>query len=353
MLNMLGKNADPTFPKSQKLVFHCHGGGFVATSSKTHETYLKYWAKELDCPIVSVDYSLAPENPFPRAFSEVVYAYAWCLTHQDFLGWTGESICFAGESAGGTLVASLCLKIIELNLPLLPDGLVMVYTPYLLKYAPSPSRLLSLIDPLLSSNVMANLVDAYVPSAEQSLRDEDCCDYTAVLKTTKLLTDTNKSKRLTLVDYFNNVCKQRWSSSNGRNVEFVLDDESDRVVNLVHFNNIVPDQMSPEASVTKGIADKTTSTFSNDPLAKTYSLMDDEERRSANSTEFMIVNVPENARTIAVTPGAYDEEFLDYLVANLHSLPHPFTSSREVVPVGISQASPEHAVTSARPHTFK
>lgn len=53
-------------PASPSLLFHCHGGGFVASSPRSHESYLRYWARHLDCPILSIDYSLAPENPFPR-----------------------------------------------------------------------------------------------------------------------------------------------------------------------------------------------------------------------------------------------------------------------------------------------
>lgn len=48
-------------PPSKGLIFHCHGGGFVAQSSRSHEAYLRQWAQGLPAPILSVDYSLAPE----------------------------------------------------------------------------------------------------------------------------------------------------------------------------------------------------------------------------------------------------------------------------------------------------
>ena len=64
-------------PRSQSLVVHIHGGGFVAQTSKSHEPYLKSWAQELGTPILSIDYSLAPEAPFPRALEECFYAYCW------------------------------------------------------------------------------------------------------------------------------------------------------------------------------------------------------------------------------------------------------------------------------------
>ncbi|XP_015262558.1 PREDICTED: hormone-sensitive lipase [Gekko japonicus] len=73
-------------PRSPFLVVHIHGGGFVAQTSKSHEPYLKAWAQELDAPILSIDYSLAPEAPFPRALEECFYAYCWALKNCHLLG---------------------------------------------------------------------------------------------------------------------------------------------------------------------------------------------------------------------------------------------------------------------------
>lgn len=78
------------------LLFHCHGGGFVAQSSKSHEIYLREWAVALNIPILSIDYSLAPEAPFPRALEEVFYAYCWALKNCKLLGTTAEKVIFAG-----------------------------------------------------------------------------------------------------------------------------------------------------------------------------------------------------------------------------------------------------------------
>lgn len=50
------------------------------------QVYLRQWAKDLDVPILSIDYSLAPEYPFPRALEECFYAYAWALNNADKLG---------------------------------------------------------------------------------------------------------------------------------------------------------------------------------------------------------------------------------------------------------------------------
>lgn len=87
---MMDESKNKAKPASPGLLIHCHGGGFVAQSSKSHECYLRDWAKSLKIPILSIDYSLAPATPFPRALEEVTYAYCWALKNHRLLGSTGE-----------------------------------------------------------------------------------------------------------------------------------------------------------------------------------------------------------------------------------------------------------------------
>ena len=48
--------------------------------------YLRRWSRELDTPIVSIDYTLAPEGAFPRALDEIIFAYVWILLNSELLG---------------------------------------------------------------------------------------------------------------------------------------------------------------------------------------------------------------------------------------------------------------------------
>ncbi len=73
-----------------------HGGGFVAQSSNSHLVYLKSFAKGVGAPIISIDYSLAPEAPYPRALHEAFYAYLWAMENAHLLGSTCEKIILAG-----------------------------------------------------------------------------------------------------------------------------------------------------------------------------------------------------------------------------------------------------------------
>ncbi|XP_060086239.1 hormone-sensitive lipase-like [Ylistrum balloti] len=155
----LPKKAVP-LPLSPCLLVHCHGGGFVAQSSKSHEVYLRQWAKDLNAPILSIDYSLSPEHPFPRALEECFYAYAWAVKNCRSLGSTGEVICLAGDSAGGNLMISTAMRAASFGIRV-PDGIVAAYTPVLVHYTPSPSRMLSLMDPLLPVGILVRCMAAY------------------------------------------------------------------------------------------------------------------------------------------------------------------------------------------------
>ncbi|KPI92481.1 Hormone-sensitive lipase [Papilio xuthus] len=156
---MTGEGAS-SLPPAEGVLFHCHGGGFVAQSSKSHETYLREWAAKLNVPILSVDYSLAPQAPFPRALEEVFYAYCWMVNNFKEIGTTGKRIVFAGDSAGANLIAGCTLKILSAGLRP-PDGLFMAYAPLLVSFIPSPARLLCLMDPLLPFGFMMRCLKAY------------------------------------------------------------------------------------------------------------------------------------------------------------------------------------------------
>ncbi|KAG7276214.1 hypothetical protein CRUP_004805 [Coryphaenoides rupestris] len=131
--------------------------------------YLKSWSQDLGVPILSVDYSLAPEAPFPRALEECFYAYCWAIKNHHLLGWTGESVCLAGDSAGGNLSVTTSMRAAAHGVRM-PNGIVAAYPATLLTAYASPSRLLTLMDPLLPLSVLSRCLGAYAGSAEQTER---------------------------------------------------------------------------------------------------------------------------------------------------------------------------------------
>ncbi|KAF3707202.1 Hormone-sensitive lipase [Channa argus] len=153
-------------PRSPWLIIHFHGGGFVSQTSKSHENYLRNWSKELSAPVLSVDYSLSPEAPFPRALEECFYAYCWALNNCHLLGSTAERVCLAGDSAGGNLCITVSMKAISTGIRV-PDGIMAAYPAILLTTDVSPSRLLTLIDPLLPLGVLTKCLNAYAGAESQ------------------------------------------------------------------------------------------------------------------------------------------------------------------------------------------
>ncbi|KAK7898469.1 hypothetical protein WMY93_019322 [Mugilogobius chulae] len=156
-------------PLSPWLLIHFHGGGFVAQTSKSHENYLRNWSKELGVPVLSIDYSLSPEAPFPRALEECFYGYCWALKNCHLLGSTAERVCLAGDSAGGNLCITVSMKAMSCGVRV-PDGIMAAYPATLLTTDASPSRLLTAIDPLLPLGVLAKCLNAYTGMGSESIQ---------------------------------------------------------------------------------------------------------------------------------------------------------------------------------------
>jgi acetyl esterase len=99
--------ADTAEP-SMALVFF-HGGGFVAGSIDTHDGPCRLLAKTADVVVVSVEYRLAPEHPFPAGLEDAWTATQWVSRNAADLGIDPEHVGVAGDSAGGTL-ATVCAR---------------------------------------------------------------------------------------------------------------------------------------------------------------------------------------------------------------------------------------------------
>jgi acetyl esterase len=89
-----------------------HGGGFVIGDLDTHGPYCAEAARQLDLPVVSVDYRLAPEHPFPAAPDDCEAAARWVASSPAALGLQVTALVLSGDSAGGnlTVVTSMTLR---------------------------------------------------------------------------------------------------------------------------------------------------------------------------------------------------------------------------------------------------
>ena len=91
-------------------VFYVHGGGLVAGNRFTGFDTVSDWVLELDAVAVSVEYRLAPENPYPAAFDDCCAALLWTARNAVELGFDPDRLLLCGSSAGGGLAAALALR---------------------------------------------------------------------------------------------------------------------------------------------------------------------------------------------------------------------------------------------------
>jgi len=89
-------------------VVYFHGGGFVSGGLDTHDALCRHLALESEAVVVSVDYRLAPEHPFPAAVEDAIAATEWAANERAFLA-GNDRLVVAGDSAGGTLAAVVAL----------------------------------------------------------------------------------------------------------------------------------------------------------------------------------------------------------------------------------------------------
>lgn len=123
--------------------------------------YSRKWAAKLDVPILSIDYSLAPEYPFPCALEEIFYVYCWALKNAELVGSTGENIVLVGDSAGANLMTACISKCIEMGIKK-PKGLLTIYGALALNYVTTPARYLGLMDVVLPYKVHMRMFGGYI-----------------------------------------------------------------------------------------------------------------------------------------------------------------------------------------------
>jgi len=87
------------------LIVYFHGGAFVVGSPAQSDAATRILAMSTPAVVVSVDYRMAPEHPWPAAVDDCEFAVSWCYEHAQALGAGRGPVVVAGDSAGGNLSA--------------------------------------------------------------------------------------------------------------------------------------------------------------------------------------------------------------------------------------------------------
>ncbi|MBB2750780.1 UNVERIFIED_ORG: acetyl esterase [Rhizobium aethiopicum] len=90
-------------------LLYLHGGGFVIGAPETHEDICRTLANKIGAIVISPDYRLAPEHPFPAAIEDCAATLIWLRDQADALGIDPARIIVGGDSAGGNLAAVIAL----------------------------------------------------------------------------------------------------------------------------------------------------------------------------------------------------------------------------------------------------
>ncbi|HWD26985.1 MAG TPA: alpha/beta hydrolase [Rhizomicrobium sp.] len=150
----------PRTAPSTNIFVHLHGGGYVLGDPAGSRPFITDLARRLDCRVVSIDYRLAPENPFPAAVDDALAAYrALLLDHSP------DALAVGGESAGGGLALALLLAAKEAGLPM-PASVALVSPWVDLRCSAATFDSLAAADPLLTRRSLKEMGDAYLNGSD-------------------------------------------------------------------------------------------------------------------------------------------------------------------------------------------
>lgn len=151
---------------SNALVLFLHGGGFVLSSREEYDVPVRLIADGAGVNVMSVEYGLAPESPFPGPVDDALTAWRYIVEHCAEWGIDNQRIVLLGDSAGGNLCAVLANDLAGEEI--MPFLQVLMY-PVLDAVGNYPSRTEFAGSSALSAKQINWLTDLYLPDREHGL----------------------------------------------------------------------------------------------------------------------------------------------------------------------------------------
>lgn len=153
-------------PQGLPIIMFFHGGGWVLSSVDGHDSLARRIARMSGALVVSVEYRLAPEAPFPAAHDDCWAATTWCAANAHVIGGDPTRLVVCGDSAGGNLAAGIALRARDEGFAL--AGQVLIYPCIDSDTARYESMTTNGSGYLLSAADMIWFWDHYVPAAHRS-----------------------------------------------------------------------------------------------------------------------------------------------------------------------------------------
>lgn len=146
----------------RNVILYCHGGGYMTGSCLYARTLTSKLAENTSLEVLSFDYRLAPEHPYPQAMEDAMKAWNYLMLQ----GYGARDVIIAGDSAGGNMALSLVLQL-KAQERKLPKALVLL-SPWTDLTSSGKSHLSRAeVDPVLNADYIKRAVDFY--AGEQNL----------------------------------------------------------------------------------------------------------------------------------------------------------------------------------------
>lgn len=153
---VIANGADPN-----RRILYIHGGSWIAGSLAGYRSFLSHISQSTGAVVLSIDYRLAPEQPFPAGLEDCMQAYQWMLENGPNKKSPALAAFLMGDSAGGNLALATLLKIKDFSLPL-PTAVVAISPATDLTCGSLSLLTRAFIDPIINPATLPVLIPLYL-----------------------------------------------------------------------------------------------------------------------------------------------------------------------------------------------